>query len=90
MPNRLQKSLAIAEPGSDRDLSLAAPTPSGRSLQPQLAHDINTQSEWDVLTGAAMSGPLEGTQLEQAPITYALWFGWIDYHTDSTVYGIER
>ena len=67
-------------------LGLAACTPN----RLQKSRDTETQSEWDVLTGAALSGPLEGTQLEQVPITYAFWFGWIDYHTQSTVYGVGR
>ncbi len=57
------------------------PTPNDR-----LVIDEETQSEWDILTGTAVSGELEGTQLEQVPITYSFWFGWIDYHTDSSIY----
>lgn len=56
----------------------------------RMARDTETQSEWDVLTGTAVSGTLEGTQLAQVPTTYAFWFGWIDYHTDSSVYGRTR
>lgn len=48
--------------------------------------DDQTQSEWDILTGQAVNGPLAGTQLPPVPITYSFWFGWIDYHTDSTIY----
>ena len=48
--------------------------------------DTETQSEWDILTGQAVSGSLAGSQLSQVPITYAFWFGWIDYHTESGVY----
>jgi hypothetical protein len=48
--------------------------------------DVETQSEWDTLTGQAVSGELEGTQLELVPVTYAFWFGWIDYHPDSELY----
>jgi len=48
--------------------------------------DIETQSEWDILTGSATAGELKGTQLAQVPITYSFWFGWIDYHTESSVY----
>ena len=51
-----------------------------------LAVDAQTRSEWDVLTGRAIRGPLEGTQLAQVPITYAFWFGWADYHVGGTVY----
>jgi hypothetical protein len=53
------------------------------------AVDEQTQSEWDIFTGTATGGPLEGTQLTQVPITYAFWFGWADYHPQGTVYGIE-
>ena len=56
----------------------------------RLAVDTDTQSEWDILTGTAMSGPLEGTQLSQVPITYAFWFGWADYHGEGTVYSPEE
>jgi hypothetical protein len=55
---------------------------------PEVAVDSQTQSEWDIFTGTATSGPLEGTQLTQIPITYAFWFGWADYHPQGTVYAI--
>ncbi len=51
-----------------------------------LAVDTETNSQWDILTGIAVSGPLEGTQLAQVPITYAFWFGWVDYHGKGSVY----
>ena len=55
----------------------------------EMAIDTQTQSEWDIFTGTATSGPLEGTQLAQIPITYAFWFGWADYHPEGTVYSLE-
>ena len=61
-----------------------------QGTNPRLGRDTNTQSEWDIFTGTAVSGPLMGTQLVQVPTTYSFWFGWIDYHTDSTVYGTSR
>ncbi len=48
--------------------------------------DKETGSEWDIFTGQAVSGPLEGRQLAAVPTTYAFWFGWIDYHPESAVY----
>jgi hypothetical protein len=60
----------------------------GESLE--VAVDSQTQSGWDIFTGTAISGPLEGTQLTQIPITYAFWFGWADYHPDSMVYSLEQ
>ena len=50
------------------------------------AVDTGSGSEWDILTGMAVSGPRQGTQLTQVPITYAFWFGWADYHGESTIY----
>jgi hypothetical protein len=55
----------------------------------EVAVDTLTQSEWDIFTGTAISGPLQGAQLAQIPITYAFWFGWVDYHPDTTVYALE-
>jgi len=52
-----------------------------------IARDTQTGSEWDIFTGQAISGELEGTKLTQIPITYAFWFGWADYHKDGTIYG---
>ncbi len=57
---------------------------------PAIVRDTKTQSEWDTITGVATRGELEGTQLAEVPFTYSFWFGWIDYHTDSKVYGVER
>ncbi len=56
------------------------------TLTPQRVQDQETHSEWDMLTGLAVEGELAGAQLEQVPITYSFWFGWVDYHTDSEVY----
>jgi len=58
--------------------------------EPGLATDANTGSQWNILTGRAVSGPLEGRQLTQVPITYAFWFGWADYHGEGTVYAPEE
>lgn len=52
-----------------------------------IARDTETQTEWDIFTGEAISGPLAGRQLSQIPITYAFWFGWADYHEDGIIYG---
>jgi len=53
---------------------------------PGRVRDTETGSEWTVLTGAAVGGELAGSQLAPAPVTYAFWFGWIDYHPGSGVY----
>lgn len=53
---------------------------------PRLVVDEQTGSEWNILTGQAVSGALKDARLEPVPITYSFWFGWIDYHTESSVY----
>ncbi|GAB4530494.1 MAG: hypothetical protein Kow0063_08670 [Anaerolineae bacterium] len=60
----------------------------GQTLE--VAVDTETGSEWDIFTGTATSGPLQGTRLTQIPITYAFWFGWADYHPDGEVYSLEQ
>ena len=42
--------------------------------------DGETGSEWRLLTGEAVSGPLMGTRLEQIPSNYSFWFAWKDWH----------
>jgi hypothetical protein len=77
---------AVFSPGLD-DGTLLTFEP-GETLE--VAVDTQTQSEWDIFTGTAVSGSLEGTQLAQIPITYAFWFGWADYHPQGTVYSLEQ
>lgn len=56
----------------------------------KIVRDNETGSDWDIFTGIALRGPAAGQQLAQVPTTYSFWFGWIDYHPASTVYGIQR
>lgn len=51
--------------------------------------DEETGSEWLALTGAAVSGPLAGKQLERLPGTSSFWFGWKDFYSDTLVYGVQ-
>lgn len=47
--------------------------------------DTNTGSEWDV-TGRAISGALEGTQLEILPHANHFWFAFAAFYPDSTIW----
>ena len=49
--------------------------------------DHETRSAWDLWTGAAVSGPMEGQRLRRVPSTRAFWFGWKDWFPDTRVYG---
>jgi hypothetical protein len=48
--------------------------------------DDETGSEWDGLSGKATSGSDAGMELEQVPITYSFWFGWVDFYPNTKVY----
>ena len=49
--------------------------------------DEETGSVWDTFSGQAMDGPLAGNQLERVKSTTVFWFGWVDFHPDTVVYG---
>lgn len=51
--------------------------------------DAETGSSWDAFSGLAIDGPLSGTQLERIKSTSVFWFGWVDFHPQTLVYGIE-
>lgn len=46
--------------------------------------DDATGSRWDIL-GRAVSGPLEGTQLERIQHVDTFWFAWSSFHPDTRV-----
>ena len=48
--------------------------------------DRQTGSIWDVWTGAATSGPMEGQRMRRTASTRSFWFGWEDWYPDTRVY----
>ncbi len=48
--------------------------------------DKETRSAWDGLSGKATAGADAAMQLEQVPITYSFWFGWVDFYPNTAVY----
>ncbi len=53
---------------------------------PLSMRDDQTGSEWDGLSGKATTGSDAGMELEQVPITYGFWFGWVDFYPNTEVY----
>ena len=51
--------------------------------------DRETNSVWQRLTGRALPGPMTGRELAQQPATTSFWFGWHDFFSETTVYGID-
>ena len=54
-----------------------------------LVEDTETGSVWSGLTGRAISGPLEGTELRQIAATYSFWFAWSDFYTQTEIYELD-
>lgn len=52
--------------------------------------DNETGSEWDGLSGEAISGPLKGYSLQRIKSTVAFWFAWKDWFPQTRVYGVEE
>jgi len=49
--------------------------------------DAQTGTRWNPVSGSAISGPLEGRQLQSLISTYAVWFAWKHYRPDTTIHG---
>ena len=47
--------------------------------------DAGTGSVWDSVTGEAIAGPLQGTVLDQLPVTRAFWFAWSSFFPNTQV-----
>ena len=52
--------------------------------------DAETESLWSHLLGRAMSGPLEGTDLERLPGMMTDWKTWRELHPETTVLDLSR
>lgn len=48
--------------------------------------DNETGSLWDVRTGTAVSGPLQGVRLERVAGPLLYWFAWSDVHAETEIY----
>jgi hypothetical protein len=57
------------------------------ALEGLILMDVETGTAWDGLTGLALSGELEGTQLARVKSTQSFWFGWKDFYPETKVYG---
>ena len=48
--------------------------------------DLQTESKWSY-DGIAISGTLQGTELERLQIDPGFWFEWAAFHPETDVYG---
>jgi hypothetical protein len=55
-----------------------------------VADDLTTVTRWDLETGIAVWGNLEGQRLVALPATTTTWAGWAALHPDAQIYAGER
>jgi hypothetical protein len=51
-----------------------------------LLEDTTTGSTWNVVTGTAVTGPMQGKQLRRVPHVNIYWFAWVDFYPQTTLY----
>ena len=51
-----------------------------------LMQDDQTGTVWQLVTGWAVEGPLEGQFLPRLPSFYSFWFAWSDFHPDTELF----
>ena len=92
--DRLGDEPLVLVVGDDRkSIRVFKTTVEGRALsfvakvgeRPLRLVDAETASEWD-FSGRAVSGPLEGKQLEKMYALKEYWFDWKSYHPDTSVF----
>jgi hypothetical protein len=55
-----------------------------------VADDLTTVTRWDLETGIAVWGNLEGQRLVALPVTTTTWAGWASLHPNARVYAEEE
>lgn len=51
-----------------------------------LVQDEQTETLWNLITGAAVEGKLKGKRLQRYPAVNVYWFAWARYHPATTVF----
>jgi hypothetical protein len=51
-----------------------------------VADDLTTITRWDLATGVAVGGNLEGQRLVKLPVTTTSWAGWTALHPGAALY----
>lgn len=62
---------------------------SGNALG-TVADDLTTITRWDLATGVAVGGNLEGQRLVPLPVTTTSWAGWAATHPNSQIFSDGR
>jgi hypothetical protein len=55
-----------------------------------VADDLTSVTRWDLTTGVAVGGNLEGQRLVPLGVTTTSWGAWVAAHPNATTYGEPR
>lgn len=66
---------------------LGEPIEFSAVAQGDVAEDLTTVTRWDLTTGVAVGGNLEGQRLVPLPVTTTSWAGWAARHPNAQVFG---
>jgi len=55
-----------------------------------VADDLTTITRWDLATGVAVGGNLQGQRLVPLPVTTTSWAGWAATHPNAQLFGGDR
>lgn len=69
---------------------LGEPIEFSGSADGTVADDLTTVTRWDLTTGIAVWGNLEGQRLVALPATTTTWGGWAGLHPNAQVYRGEQ
>jgi hypothetical protein len=54
-----------------------------------IIRDLESGSLWNGLSGQAIEGAYEGQTLTRVKSTQSFWFGWVDFHPETRLYGLD-
>lgn len=69
---------------------LGEPIEFSGAVSGTVAEDLTTITRWDLTTGVAVGGNLEGQRLVPLPVTTMPWGGWAATHPNSQVFSDGR
>ena len=71
-------------------LRVAGPRDLEFKIEDGVLVDLQTGSTWDSSKGIALSGPLQGTLLQQVPYVSSFEWAWEDFYPHSEFYELSR
>ena len=52
--------------------------------------DLESNSSWDIESGVALAGPMQGMRLSRLTAPLVFWFAWSDIYPDTEIYTFDE